>query len=213
MLYNRLTPVGYQTGVVAKSSEEVHVADSSRVRTVPEIETERLRLRILTPHDLDALADMYSDTDVMRYLAMGLPVSRDETALHLERLIGNWKRLGFGRWAITDKSSGEFVGYSGFGIYDHRLELNYGIIKKDWGKGYATEAAQACLRYGFEEFGFEYVAAVARAENLASIQVMKKLGMKYEKELRRIGFDYSSYIIRKDEFRPPGSLYVVHHAA
>jgi ribosomal-protein-alanine N-acetyltransferase len=121
-----------------------------------------------------------------------------------------WDERGFGRFAVTDKRDGEFIGYSGLGVYDNRVELNYGLSKQHWGKGYATEAALACLRYGFEELKLDRIAAVARVENIASQRVAENIGMEYEGELSRLGFDFSSYVIVREEFEPGTALYVVH---
>jgi ribosomal-protein-alanine N-acetyltransferase len=111
---------------------------------------------------------------------------------------------------LTDKHDGRFIGYCGLGVYDNRIELNYGLTKERWGKGYATEAAIACLRYGFEELDFDRISAVARVENIASQRVAERIGMKCEGELSRLGFDFLSFLIERDEFKPGNALYVVH---
>ncbi len=176
---------------------------------MPEVETKRLLLRIFTPDDLDALALLYADPEAMKYIATGEPVSREETEYHLGRLIKYWETHNFGRWAMIEKQSGEFTGYCGLALFEGRHELMYGLAKDYWGKGYATEAVTATLRYGFEEVRLETIAAVTRAENLSSQRVMKKVGMKYEGELVYLGFDYVSYVIERKDFQPGDSFYIV----
>lgn len=88
----------------------------------------------------------------------------------------------------------------------------YGLARPYWGRGYATEAVRASIRYGFEAVGLESIAAVTRVENLASQRVMQKAGMKYEGRLVFLGFDYVSYAISRRDFRPDDSLYVLRRA-
>ena len=179
---------------------------------MPEVETDRLFLRVLTPDDLDAFALLYADPEVMKYLATGIPVSRQESEYCLGQLIKYWQEHEFGRWAVTIKPAGGFIGYCGLALYEGRHELMYALDKQYWGRGYATEAVRATLRYGFEELKLELIAAVTQKENIASQQVMKKAGMKYEGELTFLGFDYVSYIIRMEEFEADGSSYVLRRA-
>ena len=179
---------------------------------MPEVETDRLCLRMLTPDDIDAFALLYGDPDVMRYVATGVTVSREDSEYYLSRLIQYWQEHEFGRWAVTIKPVGGFIGYCGLALYEGRHELMYALDKRYWGRGYATEAVRATLRYGFEELKLELIAAVTHKENVASQKVMEKVGMKYEGELTFLGFDYVSYIIRSEEFEPDSSTYVLRHA-
>jgi len=179
---------------------------------MPEVETERLCLRMFTPDDLNALALLYGDPDVMKYIATGEPASREETEYHLGRLINYWQEHDFGRWAVTLKADGRFIGYCGLALYEGRHELMYGLSKQHWSRGYATEAVRATLRYGFEELKLGLIAAVTRKENVASQHVMKKVGMKYEGELIILGYDYVSYAIKLEGYRADGCSYVLRRA-
>jgi ribosomal-protein-alanine N-acetyltransferase len=77
------------------------------------IETERLRLRMLRDSDLDDLAALFADPDVMRYVGSGQPIERSEAQKALTSIAAHWNRHGFGRWAIEDKNTREFIGYGG----------------------------------------------------------------------------------------------------
>jgi RimJ/RimL family protein N-acetyltransferase len=178
------------------------VASDVRARS-PLIETARLRLRMFRPDDLDNLAGMFSDPQVMRYVADGKPAGRDVAEKALTSVIDHWRREGFGRWAAEDKETGQFVGFGGLRSLFGMPEVVYHFSPPHWGKGLATELARASLRYGFEEHRFERIVAVAKPENAASIHVMEKLGMRYEKHTSYYDIDVVQYALNRDEYKPP----------
>ena len=178
-------------GVVAEAP-----ADNSRV-----IETARLRLRMFRPEDLDDLAELFADPDVMRYVADGKPAGREEAGKALASIIEHWRRRGFGRWAVEDKSTQEFVGFGGLRTLLDMPEVVYHFARAHWGKGLATELARASLTYGFDEHGFDRIVAVAKPDNAASIHVMEKLGMHLELRTSYFGIDVVQYTISADEFK------------
>lgn len=147
------------------------------------VETERLILRPLTPADLDAYqAAVYGDAEVMRYLPGGQPRPIERTAQLIAFFDEHWKAHGFSAWAVVEKASGELIGHAGL-LYigdTGAVELMYALAKSAWGKGYATEAARAALQFGFETVKLDEIHALAFAENTASQQVMRKLGMIYQ---------------------------------
>src|SRR5205085_8074181 len=108
-------------------------------------------------------------------------MTRADTETALLSVIKHWERHGFGRWAIIDKETERFIGYGGLRMLIDTPEAVYHLAKAYWGLGLATEVAQASLRFGFHIRGFDRIVAIARPENLASIHVMEKIGMRYEK--------------------------------
>ncbi|MGH9873580.1 MAG: GNAT family N-acetyltransferase [Pyrinomonadaceae bacterium] len=181
-----------------------HVATDDEVRAgSPVIETARLRLRLFRPEDLDDLAGMFSDPQVMRYVADGKPAGRDVALKALTSVIGHWRREGFGRWAAEDKETCQFVGFGGLRSLFGMPEVVYHFAQPHWGKGLATELAQASLRYGFEEHRFERIVAVAKPENVASIHVMEKVGMRYEMRTSYYDIDVVQYTLAREEYKPP----------
>jgi RimJ/RimL family protein N-acetyltransferase len=147
------------------------------------LETERLLLRPLCEADLDDLCALYADAEVMRYLGNGQTRTSEETAERLQRAVAHWLKYGFGIWTVCDKSDGRYVGRCGYGnLHDYPdMELAYSLHRFAWGKGYCTEAARAVVRHAFEVTKLARLVAVARPENIASIAVMRKLGMTFEK--------------------------------
>ena len=181
----------------------------TRINDPHVVETARLRLRMLRPEDLDDLAALFADPEVMKYVADGKPASREETRKALDSIIQHWRRHGFGRWAVEDKTTGEFVGFGGLRSLFGTSEVVYHFATRHWGKGLATELGRASLRYGFETHRFARIVAIAKPENAASIRVMEKLGMRYEKDANYYGIDVTQYEINREDFRPDDSVYLV----
>lgn len=169
---------------------------------MPELETARLRLRMFMLDDLDALARILGDPDVIRYVGTGQPTSREETANAMQSFIRHWQQHGFGRWAVVEKERGELIGYGGLRSLFGTPEVTYLLAKSYWGQGLATEVARACLRYGFSQLVSERIVAVTKLENVASQRVLQKVGMKYERHAHYYGIEVVCYRILREEYRP-----------
>ncbi|MDQ3724521.1 MAG: GNAT family N-acetyltransferase [Actinomycetota bacterium] len=140
------------------------------------LETERLRLRAATPDDVEDLARLHDDPLVARYMG-----ARDRE--WYEWRIGaseeEWAERGHGFVVILDAADGRFLGRTGLKYWPEfdETELGWVLRPEARGKGFATEAAGAVLRWGLERFEFPYVTAMIRPENAASIAVAERLGM------------------------------------
>lgn len=147
------------------------------------LETERLVLRRFTTGDVDNLAALDADPDVMRFVNGGIPTSREEIENEfLPAFLGYYQRYqAFGFWAAIEKSTGGFLGWFHFrpreGSAPDQVELGYRLRTSAWGKGYATEGSCALIRKGFTESGVQRVTAEAMAANMASRRVMEKAGL------------------------------------
>lgn len=149
------------------------------------LETDRLVLRRFTEADVDNLFALDSDPDVMRFLGDGTPAPRDVIQNEvLPKFLHEYERFaGYGFWAATLKSTGEFLGWFEFrpregGSLDE-VELGYRLRKSAWGRGYATEGARALIRKGFTELGVQRVVATTMTVNSASRRVMEKAGLSF----------------------------------
>jgi RimJ/RimL family protein N-acetyltransferase len=148
------------------------------------LETQRLVLRRFTMADVDNLAGLDADPDVMHYVTGGIPTARVEIEGEiLPEFLHYYEHLaGYGFWAAIEKATGEFLGWFHFrpreGGGPDEAELGYRLRKSAWGKGYATEGSRALIRKGFTEFGVRRVVAEAMAVNVASRRVMEKAGLR-----------------------------------
>jgi RimJ/RimL family protein N-acetyltransferase len=188
------------------------------------IETERLRIRPFTLEDFPALRAMRSKEEVARYLGTTALQTPEFIQERLHAYLECYRLHGFGVAAMTEKSGGVLIGWSGlqpleFGWNgersakaDKEIEVGYGFDSPHWGKGYATEAAEAWLRYGFEEAGLQRIIAVASPLNEGSWRVMEKLGMRYETTEPHYGNECVVYAISRDEFSPRGSYQLLQNS-
>jgi len=175
--------------------------DGQSITSMTSLETPRLVLRPFRPDDLDDLCPIFGDADVMRYVGKGVR-TRQETEETLLRMIGHWGRHGFGLWAVVDRQQARLIGRCGLCFLDHtpEVELGYTLAKPAWGKGLATEAAHASLKYGFGPLELDRIVAIARPENGASRRVMEKVGMRFEKEAHFYGADVVYYAVSRRDW-------------
>ena len=141
---------------------------------IPVLLTARLRLRGFCQDDLTALAVIYADQEVMRYIRNGARTEA-QTVAAIDMYIAEWSRHGYGVWAVVDRQSNHLLGMCGF---VDRAELGYIFGRVSWGHGFATEAADTSLWYGFEHLGYDEIGAGALRENSGSRRVLEKLGMR-----------------------------------
>jgi ribosomal-protein-alanine N-acetyltransferase len=147
----------------------------------PLLRTERLLLRPWRDSDLEPFAALNSDPAVMEYFAKAL--DRAESDAFVERIRGHFDRHGFGFWAVEAPGVSDLVGLVGLAIptfethFTPCVEIGWRLSREHWGKGYATEAARAALRYGFERLGLPEIVAFTVPSNARSRAVMDRLGM------------------------------------
>lgn len=147
-------------------------------------ETERLIIREITLDDAESMLQLYSNPIVQKYTGDPLVESLSEIKnLIEEHKIKDYNNLGYGRWAVIMKSSNAFAGWSGLKYLPEfdKIDLGYRFLPEFWGKGIATEAGLAIIKYGFEELDLKQIIAIAFPENHASIRVMQKVGMTFDK--------------------------------
>jgi ribosomal-protein-alanine N-acetyltransferase len=144
--------------------------------------TERLLFREFTVEDAQLILTLNSNPAVTKYLHE-LPTNTvaDAAAIIEERILPQYRLYGYGRWAVIRKEDDAFLGWCGLKYRPERDEtdLGYRFMEYYWGKGYATEAAKACMEKGFQKYQLSVITARAHIENLASIRVIEHCGMIY----------------------------------
>nr|WP_264299979.1 GNAT family N-acetyltransferase [Nostoc sp. MG11] len=152
----------------------------------------------------------------MRYLSLR---TREQTQASLHKHIQHWQQHNFGMWAVIHKDSNKLIGRCGLGFLENtpEVELGYVFDKSYWKMGLGTEASQATLQYGFGELKLDRIVAMsddkpllfetlrervyAKPENIASIRVIQKVGMKYQKNAHYYGKDVVYYAISRSEWQ------------
>ncbi|MER7757507.1 GNAT family N-acetyltransferase [Kitasatospora sp. NPDC097643] len=152
------------------------------------IETSRLVLRRWHEHDVAPMAAVNADPEVMRWIADGRVRTEAQTRLGIEAMERTWDTDGIGMFAVELRATGELAGFTGFAVPNFlpevlpAIEIGWRLGRAFWGRGIATEAAAAALRFGFEEHGLDRVVSIAQIGNAASERVMAKIGLRPERE-------------------------------
>ncbi|MFW1734116.1 GNAT family N-acetyltransferase [Acinetobacter sp. ULE_I001] len=177
-----------------------------------ELCTDRLLLRQWQASDYDAFAKITANPEVMQFFPKILNREQsDELANQIKYLI---EIKGWGLWAVELIETQEFIGCVGLHQQPSKfefspcIEIGWRLDPKFWNKGYATEAAQACLRFAFEELNFQEIVAFTSKHNFASQNVMKKIGMSFSHDFLHPDFDEHHplheeklYRIQKQDFQ------------
>lgn len=162
------------------------------------IETERLFLRELMIEDAENFYELNLNPNVIRYTG-NLPFAYVEEAKHFLQHYKDYNENGYGRWAVINKSDNEFLGWCGL-KYDpttNETDIGFRFFEKYWNKGFATESAEACVHYGFERLKLKKIIGRAMFANKASIKVLEKIGLSFEKEFNFDGKRGVIYTIEK----------------
>jgi RimJ/RimL family protein N-acetyltransferase len=141
------------------------------------IQTERLLLRPPTIEDVDELVAIHAEPDVRRFMG---DFDRTAALEWLTRSNQDWARFGYGRLAIVERASGRLLGRSGLKYWPEFGETEAGwVLRTDvWGHGFATEAARASVRWGFDTLDVPYLTAMIRPDNARSIAVAQRVRMR-----------------------------------
>jgi RimJ/RimL family protein N-acetyltransferase len=165
------------------------------------LETDRIILRPMKKEDVEPIFAMRSDADVMRFIRAPA-IKRGEAENWINLVSSRWADEKIGFCSVIEKQSGKFLGWCGLWRLPEtdEIEVGYAIAKEFWRKGYAVEAAEALLKYGFEKLNLNKIVAVAFPENKASQRVMEKLGMSYDYTGEFYECDLVHYSITREEF-------------
>lgn len=161
------------------------------------LNTERLLLRPATLDDLDAWRAISRDAEEARF---GAPRSTlDDAQANLAKHMAHHEQHGFGLWAVELRATHEMIGVTGLThLADGpEIEVGYRFLRKDWGNGYATEAARASIQFGLDELRLERIVAVTLPTNRASRHVMEKCGMTFVGVMNVYGLAQVKYAIAR----------------
>lgn len=162
------------------------------------LETDRLLLREFNISDAENFYELNLNLNVIKYTGNSSFKNIDEAKEFLKNY-SDYQRNGYGRWAVVDKSTNQFYGWCGL-KYDEKLgetDIGFRFFEHFWNKGLATESAKACIDYGFNELNLKMIVGRAMKENMASIKVLEKIGLQYDREFDFEGKDGVIYKIEK----------------
>ena len=151
------------------------------MREIENIETERTIMRRLSKEDAIDFFNLNLDKEVLKYTG-DQPFENILTSIDFLTNYDQYEKYGVGRLAVIDKATLKFIGWCGLRYSREKNEYDIGFrfFKNSWNKGFATETAKKCLEYGFDELKIDRIVGRAMKENIGSIKVLEKIGMKFK---------------------------------
>ena len=151
-----------------------------------ELCTDRLVLRRWRGTDREPFARLNADAEVTRYFPAALTRAKsDDLAARADAMFDLY---GYGLWALERRDTGDFIGFTGLAPMPDGIpgaggvEVGWRLARSAWGHGFATEAATAALRFGFDTLGLAELNSITAVGNIRSRQVMERLGMRLADE-------------------------------
>jgi len=166
------------------------------------IETERLILREFNINDYKEVYEFGSNLEVQRYTGDKIIESLNDAKELIKNVwYKDYKKYGYGRWAVIYKPENKIIGFSGLKYLPefNETDIGFRFLPEYWGKGLASEASYEIIKYGFEKLGLEKIIGIALAENIGSCKVLKKIGLTFYKidDYDGDGVEYNWYKIEK----------------
>lgn len=174
------------------------------------LETKNLILREIRDTDIEGMFFLDSNKEVHKYLGNN-PIKTKQQAkesIHFIQL--QYKERGIGRFAVIEKVTNEFIGWSGLKLnsgekeklndFDEFIDIGYRFIPKFWGKGYATESSIAALDYGFHTMDYDIIYGAAELDNIASNKILKKIGLRFSNEFLYDKIKCNWYELKKEDY-------------
>ncbi len=181
----------------AAVTKRVPTADAS---TEPRhlLATERLTFRVVETGDFEHYHALMTDPEVMRYIGLdeGKIPTDEEIRTIVDGALTAWNTRGYGRWSVFERETNAFVGFCGFRCEGGVPELISVIHERYWGNGFAREALQAVLDYGFAGLGFSVVCAFTRPANERARLLLDKIGAEFLSNVDFHGVEGAAYRIR-----------------
>ncbi|HMG14139.1 MAG TPA: GNAT family N-acetyltransferase [Saprospiraceae bacterium] len=153
------------------------------------VETERLILREMHATDDIGMFELDSNPEVHKYLGNKPIDTMEQSKATIENVRKQYLENGIGRWSVVEKSSGDFIGWSGLKlmttVINNRTnfyDVGYRLIPRFWGKGYATESAKASIEYGFTKMNVNEIIGIANIENIKSRRALEKSGLSFKEQ-------------------------------
>jgi ribosomal-protein-alanine N-acetyltransferase len=162
-------------------------------------ESKRLGFRNWKSSDKIQFAAMNSNPAVMKYFPKQLTATESDN--FVERIKYHFVKHGYGLWAVELKLTREFIGFIGFqnatfeADFTPCVEIGWRLDEKYWNNGYATEGAMRCLEYGFNTLKLDNIYSFTAKINTPSKNVMKKIGMKKQREFNHPKVDQNSALL------------------
>jgi [ribosomal protein S5]-alanine N-acetyltransferase len=164
---------------------------------IPSIETHDLILRPWTLGYAEPLCHILQEPNILRYFP-STTFTLEKTQRYINHQLNHWEEHGYGHWAVTLKENGCLVGWDGLEFLPEtdENEVAYLLSHQFWGRGFATQAAQAAVKYGLETIHLQAIIGLVHPENISSIRVLEKCGLTFIDRKIYWGLEMCRYRIR-----------------
>jgi len=172
------------------------------VRKMPTLKTTHLCLRPWTLEDAPRLLEIMREEQIFKYFPPSTPSTLEKAERYISHHVTHWQEYGYGHWAVTLADTGQLTGWNGLEFLPgtNETEVAYLLSGSARGKGYATEAARAAVQFGFQAACLESIIGLVHPENLASVRVLEKCGLRFIDEKFYFGIKVRRYRIARHEF-------------
>ena len=157
----------------------------------PFLETERLSIRRFVAEDAPFILELLNQPSFLHFIAdRNVRTIADAVAYIREKIEASYEQHGFGFYLVLSKNDSVALGLCGL-IKRETLadvDIGFAFLERFWGKGYAFESAAAVLQYGRAELGLPKIVGVTSPQNRASIELLEKLGLKFERMIHLPGY-------------------------
>jgi RimJ/RimL family protein N-acetyltransferase len=162
---------------------------------IPTLTTPRLTLRAWTLEDAPQLFDILQQKDILRYFPNQVAPSIDKVQRYIRHHQDHWQVHGWGHWAVASQKTGAVLGWVGLEYLEdvQETEVAYLLSNRAWGRGLASEAASATVRYGFEQAGLQKIIGLVHPENIASARVLQKSALSFHQRVTLWGMELDWY--------------------
>ena len=158
-------------------------------------QSKRLFYRPFQIQDAKDLFLLNADPDVIKYTG-DAAFESIEAAEEFIKSYDHYQKHGFGRWAVILIEENRFIGWCGLKYNEeNEIDIGFRFFKKEWGKGFASEAAEATIKYAKEELKMKSLVGRAAKENIASVRILQKLGFEFKSKKKCHGIEDALYFV------------------
>ncbi len=163
--------------------------------SIPTLTTPTIVLRPWSSADVPALFEILQEPGIFEYFPLSPPPSLERTGRYIAHQLAHWQQRGCGHWAVVTPADGRVVGWTGLEYLPEldQTEVAYLLTSRVRGRGYASQAAQAALHFGFETCRLPCIIGLVHPENAPSIRVLEKCGMLFTDQLTLWGLELLRY--------------------
>jgi RimJ/RimL family protein N-acetyltransferase len=168
----------------------------------PILNTLHLCLRPWRLEDAVCLLEIMQEEAIFKYFPASTPPSLEKAQRFIAHHLAHWEKFGYGQWAVEIAGENRLIGWNGLEYLTDtdETEVGYLLSHSAWGKGYATEAARTAVSFGFRMAKLERIIGLVHPENLASVRVLEKAGLRFIDEKFYFGMQMRRYRISRQEF-------------